>query len=48
MTTVSRRTTAKLGDFVVFLIGMRVFFFGSSGKWLPMATAMPRMLIELS
>jgi hypothetical protein len=44
-TVIPARMTAKLGDFVVFLIGMRVWKFW---KWLPMATAMPRMLIELS
>lgn len=43
------RYTAQLdGDFVVFVIGMRinrVLFFH---KWLPVARAMPRMLKELS
>jgi len=35
------------GDFVVFLIGMRVNRFFAFGKWLPVARAMPRMLQEL-
>jgi hypothetical protein len=33
---------------VVFLIGMRVNRLLAVGKWLPVATAMPRMLAELS
>ena len=35
------------GDFVVFLIGMRVNRLLLVHKWLPVATAMPRMLREL-
>ena len=43
------RMTAKLdGDFVVFLIGMRVKKWWKFWKWLPVATAMPRMLVELA
>ncbi len=43
------RTTAQLdGDFVVFLIGMRINKWWKFWKWLPVATAMPRMLIELA
>ena len=41
--------TAQIeGDFVVFLIGMRVNKFWKIHKWLPAAMAMPRMLRELS
>lgn len=43
------RMTAKIeGDFVVFLIGMRVNKLWKPWKWVPVAKAMPRMLIELS
>ena len=35
------------GDFVVFLIGMRINNLGAVHKWLPVARAMPRMLTEL-
>jgi len=35
------------GDFVVFLIGMRVNRLFALGKWMPVAAAMPRMLKEL-
>src|SRR5277367_3672677 len=42
------RTTAKIeGDFVVFLIGMRVNRWWKIHKWLPVAFAMPKMLREL-
>lgn len=42
------RLTAKLeGDFVVFLIGMRINQPLKLHKWLPVAAAMPRMLKEL-
>ena len=42
------RLTATLeGDFVVFLIGMRINKPLSIHKWLPVARAMPRMLQEL-
>ena len=36
------------GDFVVFLIGMRVNRLLQVHKWLPVARAMPRMLKELA
>ena len=36
------------GEFVVFLIGMRVNRWWKIGSWLPVFMAMPRMLIELS
>jgi hypothetical protein len=46
---VPARMTAQLdGDFVVFLIGMRINKWWKFWKWLPVATAMPRMLIELA
>ncbi len=42
------RLTASLeGDFVVFLIGMRINSPLKIHKWLPVASAMPRMLKEL-
>jgi len=45
----SARMTAKLdGDFVVFLIGMRVNKWWKVWKWGPVAAAMPRMLVELA
>jgi hypothetical protein len=43
------RCTAEIdGDFVVFLIGMRINRFWKPHKWLPVAAAMPRMLAELA
>jgi hypothetical protein len=43
------RVTAQLdGDFVVFLIGMRVNKWWKFWKWIPVASSMPRMLIELA
>ena len=46
--TINQRMTVKLeGDFVVFLIGMRINKFWKIHKWLPVARAMPRMLKEL-
>ena len=43
------RMTAQLdGDFVVFLIGMRVNKWWKFWKWVPVVIAMPRMLIELA
>lgn len=35
------------GDFVVFLIGMRINRFWKFHKWVPVATAMGRMISEL-
>ena len=35
------------GDFVVFLIGMRINKFWKAHKWLPPFLAMPRMIKEL-
>jgi hypothetical protein len=43
------RLTARLdGDFVVFLIGMRINKPLQVHKWLPVVRAMPRMIQELS
>lgn len=45
---IAQRMTADIeGDFVVFLIGMRVNKFWKLHKWLPVAMAMPPMLKEL-
>jgi hypothetical protein len=42
------RVTAEIeGDFVVFLIGIRVNNYWKIHKWLPAMLAMPRMLREL-
>jgi hypothetical protein len=43
----SRMTAEVQGDFVVFLIGMRVNKPWKIHKWLPVFLAMPRMLKEL-
>lgn len=46
---IPERMVAQIeGDFVVFLIGMRVNRFWLPHKWIPAFFAMPRMLIELS
>ncbi len=46
---INQRMTVNLeGDFVVFLIGMRINRLWKVHKWLPVARAMPRMLKELS
>ena len=45
---VKRRMTAGMeGDFVVFLIGMRINRIWKVWKWFPVLLAMPRMLKEL-
>ena len=42
------RFSARIeGDFVVFLIGMRINKLHRPDRWLPVAGAMPRMLAEL-
>src|SRR6187431_1624546 len=42
------RLTARLdGDFVVFLIGMRINTLWKVHRWFPVTRAMPRMLDEL-
>ena len=43
------RMTAEMdGDFVVFIIAMRINRWWKFHKWLPVFTAMPRMLKELA
>jgi hypothetical protein len=43
------RLTATIdGDFVVFLIGMRINSWWKVHHWLPVSRAMPRMLAELA
>jgi hypothetical protein len=42
-----RFTATMEGDFVVFLIGMRINQPWKIHKWMPVAAAMPRMLREL-
>ena len=45
---INQRLTVELeGDFVVFLIGMRVNSWWKIHKWWPVVMAMPRMLAEL-
>ncbi|OYU69725.1 MAG: transcriptional regulator [Alphaproteobacteria bacterium PA2] len=45
---IAKRVCAEIeGDFVVFLIGMRINRPWKFWKWAPVAAAMPRMLIEL-
>ncbi|MFK8909415.1 DUF4188 domain-containing protein, partial [Streptomyces sp. YS-3] len=43
-----RMAAAAEGDVVVFLIGMRVNRFRALRSWLPVMSAMPRMLKELA
>ena len=48
MATINARRTGRLeGEFVVFLIGMRVNRWWKIRQWLRVARAMPRMLREL-
>jgi len=45
---IARRVTAEIeGDFVVFLIGMRINRPWKPWKWLPVFAAMPKMVSEL-
>ena len=45
---IDKRVTAEIeGDFVVFLIGMRINKLWKVRTWLPVFVAMPRMLREL-
>ena len=47
--TINQRMTVQMdGDFVIFLIGMRINRWWKIHKWLPVATAMPKMLKELA
>jgi hypothetical protein len=49
MTIITDRVCAEVeGEFVVFLIGMRVNKWWKPWAWGPVAAAMPRMLIELA
>ncbi len=46
--TIDKRMTAEMeGEFVVFLIGMRINKLWKLHKWIPVLFAMPRMLKEL-
>ena len=46
---ISKRVTAQIeGDFVVFLIGIRINKPWKIHKWLPAVFAMPKMLCELA
>jgi fumigallin biosynthesis monooxygenase-like protein len=46
---IKQRMTARVdGEFVIFLIGMRINRYWKLHKWLPVATSMPRMLAELA
>ena len=48
-TTIQRRMTGRMdGEFVVFLIGMRINAWWKPQKWLPVASAMPKMVRELA
>lgn len=42
------KTARMEGEFVVFLIGMRINKFWKPWKWMPVAAAMPKMIAELS
>ncbi len=45
---ISQRMTAEIeGDFVVFIIGMKINKLWKIHKWLPVAMAMPKMIKEL-
>lgn len=47
--TINERMTVNIeGDFVVFIIGMRINRFWKIHKWMPVAKAMAMMLQELS
>jgi hypothetical protein len=46
---IAQRMTARIeGDFVVFLIGMRINKLWKVWKWAPVARQMPQMLAELA
>lgn len=48
MAVIDKRVAARIeGDFVLFLIGMRINRPWKPGSWLPVVRAMPRMLKEL-
>lgn len=49
MSTIQARRTGRIdGEFVVFLIGMRINRWWKVGQWLGVALAMPRMMRELT
>src|ERR1044072_8850039 len=49
MGIIAGRVTAEIeGDFVLFIIGMRINKLWRPDKWAPVALAMPRMLRELA
>lgn len=49
MSLVTKRVTGRMdGEFVVFMIGMRINAWWKLHKWLPVATAMPKMIKELT
>lgn len=48
MINTARLTAQMDGEFVVFLIGMRINRWWKIHQWLPVAQAMPRMLKELA
>ena len=49
MTTIQKRMSGRVdGDFVVFLIGMRVNRWWKVHRWLRVGSGMPRMLRELA
>ena len=49
MTTIQKRMSGRIdGDFVVFLIGMRINRWWKVHRWLRVSRAMPRMLRELA
>jgi hypothetical protein len=49
MSVVSKRVTGRMdGEFVVFMIGMRVNAWWKLHKWVPVAFAMPKMIRELT
>lgn len=48
MAIIAERMTSKIeGDFVVFLIGMRINKFWKIWQWAPIVTSMPQMITEL-
>jgi len=49
MSIVEKRVTGRMdGEFVVFMIGMRINAWWKLHKWLPVAFAMPKMIKELT
>ena len=49
MSIIKNRVTGRMdGEFVVFLIGLRINAWWKPHKWLPVAFAMPKMIKELT